>query len=722
MLQVIQHQKSGEIITQNVPAPVCPDEGILVMMSHTILSVGTEKTTVTKAKSTLLERAKKQPQDVKLVMDYIKKEGILPTYRRVRSALNTYRALGYSGAGTVIESKADNFSPGDNVAVAGAGLANHAEIVAIPKNLAVKMPAGVSFEEAAYTTLGAIAMQGFRQSEATLGDSVAVIGLGLIGIITVQILKAAGCRVVGFDLNESPLKEALRFGADAVMRSSSDSIKDAQAFTRGLGFDSVLICAGTPSNQPVELAMEICRKRGKVVVVGAVGMNIPRNPFYLKEIDFRISSSYGPGRYDPNYEEKGIDYPAAYVRYTENRNMQSFLDMIALGKINVNDMTSHTFDVKDAAKAYELVIGENKEPFLGIILKYDTPSSVSTENIIRKVKVSNESHGKGAKISFIGAGTFAQNYLLPPLQKLNVSLRTVATTSSVNSRTVAEKFSFEYAATGISDVINDDATDAIFVATRHDSHAEIVIEALKAGKAVFTEKPLAINFEELLKIDDALAAYGGRVMVGFNRRFSKDFSEIAKFFASRQSPLTMLYRVNAGFIPKSSWVQQKDQGGRIVGEVCHFIDTMCYLTSSLPISVSAQSVSSHSDDKVDADDVAITIKFGDGSLGSILYTSSGDKSLPKEYFEANCDGSSAVMNNFDSVDFYRSASHSTLKTGKGKGINEEIALVYDAIEKGHKMPIDYHTIRQVTLATFAALRSLETNSIINLNEYENDSK
>ena len=497
MLQVVQHQKSGKISTEKVPAPQCPENGILVQTKFSLISAGTEKFSVSKAKSSLLDRAKKQPEDVKQVLEFIKKEGVLSTYRRVRSALGAYKNLGYSASGVVIESYTDAFSPGDRVAVGGAGLANHAEILAIPKNLAVKMPANVSFEDAAYATVGAIALQGIRQAEPKIGETVAVIGLGLIGQITTQLLKANGCRVIGLDIDKSLFAKAKQFGCDEVYISSKENVASINAFSRGIGCDSVIITAGTSSNQPIELALDLCRKRGKVVVVGAVNMDIPRTPFYMKEIELLISTSYGPGRYDPDYEEKGIDYPAAYVRWTENRNMLAILDMIDMNMLNVKEITSHKFEVHAAEDAYKLILGENDEEFLGVLLKY--PDEVSFDRTIYRER----EFDKNAKIklALIGAGSFAKNHLIPPLKDNGVEFFGVASNTSSSSLTTAEHYGFAVTSTDAAELINHKDSNFVVIATRHDSHARYVINAIEAGKAVFIEKPLCISPVELVKID-----------------------------------------------------------------------------------------------------------------------------------------------------------------------------------------------------------------------------
>lgn len=702
MLQVVQHQKSGEILVENMPSPNCPDNGILVQTKYSLISAGTEKFSVSKAKSSLIERAKKQPEDVKQVLEFVKKEGIVSTFRRVKSALNSYKNLGYSASGIVIESNTDDFIVGDRVAVGGAGLANHAELLAIPKNLAVKLPENVSFKEAAYATVGAIALQGIRQTEPQIGETVAVIGLGLIGQLTAQMLKANGCKVIGMDIDESLFQSARKFGCDIIYKSTKDNISSINAFTKGIGCDSVIITAGTSSNEPIEIALEITRKKGKIVIVGAVNLDIPRTPFYLKEIDLKISMSYGPGRYDANYEEKGIDYPYAYVRWTENRNMSAVLDLISMKMLNVNEVTTHTFDLSDAEKAYQLIMGDNNDDFLGVLLKYsEEVSNVKTIELKKTAKNSN------IKLALIGAGSFAKNHLLPPLIDNKVELFGVASSTSSSSLTTAKHFGFALTSTNGEELINHKDSNFVVIASRHDSHAKYVISAIEAGKSVFVEKPLCINPIELVKIDQAISENGGNVMVGFNRRFSKSFIEIKKFFETRTAPMNLIYRVNAGFIPKSSWVQDKSQGGRIIGEVCHFIDTLAYLTNSIPIKVYAETISANSKAITNEDNVAISIKFADGSQGTVHYIATGDKSIPKEYCEVHCENNSAIMNNFDEILLIRNGKTKKINGGGTKGIKEEISHVIDSVKNNKDMPIPYSVIRAVTLSTFAVLESIK---------------
>ncbi len=710
MLQLIQEQKKGNILVSELPAPQCLKGGILVRTHYSLISAGTEKTSVSKAKSSLISRAKKQPEDVKMVLDFLKRDGILATYKRVKSKLDSYKELGYSASGVVIESNTADFSVGDRVAVAGAGYANHSEIITVPKNLATKIPQNVDFESAAYTTVASIAMQGIRQSDVRIGETVAVIGLGLIGQITVQLLKASGARVIAMDINDLLFEKAKEFGADLCLKSSFSSKKDILAFTRGIACDSVIITAGTSSNEPIELALEICRKKGKIVIVGAVGMDIPRAPFYLKEIDLRISCSYGPGRYDTLYEEKGIDYPYAYVRWTENRNMIAILDLLSENKINFNKLTSHQYKIEEANFAYDLIMGKINEPYLGILLKYDIEKNID----IKKVNISNYQKNDKLAIGFVGLGAFARNYLIPPILKYSASLVGVASQNPVNARSVAENLNFSFFSTNGDEIINDDRINLVFIATRHDSHSKYVINALKSGKPVFVEKPLAINQVELDEIREVLNRTNGRLMVGFNRRFSKSFQEIKKFFANRTDPLFINYRINAGFIPKSHWVQHTEQGGRIIGEVCHFIDTMVYLCSAVPISVFAQSISSSNIEITPSDCVSIIMKFSDGSVGNINYIASGASQLPKEYCEVHSQNKSAIMNNFETLDFYDSSNQKSIKLDGKKGIDNEVKHFLDAVKNAEKMPIDFEEIYKVTKTTFGAIESLESGKIIEI--------
>ncbi len=713
MLQVIQHQKSGDILVEDLPAPQCPDNGILVQNLYSLISAGTEKFSVEKAKSSLLERARKQPEDVKMVIDFVKKEGIAKTAKRVLNALDSYKLLGYSSAGVVLESNCDEFKPGDRVACGGAGFANHAEVVAIPKNLAVHLPDDVSFQEASFTTLGAIAMQGFRQADPRLGETVAVVGLGLLGQITVQLLKAAGCRVVGLDINEDLFDVAKRYGCEATFKSSKENAANVKAFARGLGCDAVILTASTSSNEPMELALDICRKRGTVVVVGAVGMDIPRGPFYVKEIDLKIACSYGPGRYDTDYEIKGNDYPAAYVRWTENRNMISFVDLLHTKSIDVKSMVSHVFKVSESAKAYDIIMGKTPEKFTGIVLEYP-----ERENILNRTIVNTNSNSPSdtIKVAMLGAGSFASNNLIPALKSEKVEMAAVTTATSVNASTAAKLHGFKLASTDSLEIIKSKDNNLIFCASRHDSHAQYVIEAIKASKPIFIEKPLCVTKEQLEEIKSLYDSHNGSVMVGFNRRFSKPFRDISKFFDGRTEPLSMIYRVNAGNIPKTHWVHDSANRGRIIGEVCHFIDTLMYLCGERPQRIYAECISSKGEDVTNADNVSINIKFSGGSIGTVNYFSNGDKSVPKEYCEVYSQRQTAFMHNFTTVDLFQSGKVKTKKYDGSKGIDIEVKETTDSIRKGKEMPISFTELYDVTNATFAVLDSLANAIPIDLSK------
>lgn len=708
MLQVVQYQKSGEVRTEDMPSPQCPANGVLVEVHSSLISAGTERTSVDNAQGSLLARAKKQPDQVKVVLDAVKSYGLKETMRRVSAKLNSFKLLGYSASGVVIESRCDEFKPGDKVAAAGAGIANHAEIIAVPKNLVVKIADSVTFEDAAYTTVGAIAMQGFRQAEPSLGENVVVVGLGLLGLITVQLLKAAGCNVIGLDIDDRAMELGLQFGCDSVLKSSSENVQKVIARSNGEGADSTIITASTSSSAPLQMAMEMTRKKGKVVIVGAIGMDMKRHPFYKKEIDLRISSSYGPGRYDAFYEEDGHDYPYAFVRWTENRNMQAFVELIEKGRIDVESMTSHAFDVQEASKAYDM-ISSSSAPYLGIIINYPKREGKQT-TFVSTGAITTESE---VKIGFVGAGQFAQNYLLPPLTKQGVSFVSVANNSSVSSKAVATNFGFAKAGANPLELIKDKDINTVFIASWHNTHGEFVLDAIQNNKHVYVEKPLALNSDELHRIIAAISNSDKQLMVGFNRRFSKSFTTIKSELAGHKEPMIVKYRVNAGHIPADHWSQKSEGGGRIIGEACHFIDTMVYLTGSMPIRVYAESLSGISEAKLNEDNVAATIKFQDGSVGVLEYFSNGDGSLGKEYCEVYCENSVYVMDNFDTVTIHKGKKAKSIKMDGEKGIKKEMELFIGSIKSG-KALIPKEELFAVTKCTFAILESLKVSQTITI--------
>ncbi len=724
MKQVIQYQKTGEMEVAELPAPVLKPGGILVHHQFSLISAGTERTSVETAQASMVGKAKSRPDLVKQVLDNVKREGLGATYEKVQNRLDNYKELGYSAAGIVLESSCDKFKPGDRVACAGAGYASHAEVGFTPQNLAVKIPDSVAFEDAAFTTLGAIALQGVRQADVRLGESVAVVGLGLLGLITVQLLKANGCRVIGLDISDDNFSIAKELGCDDCILSGGEAASQVESFTRGHGTDAVILTASTKSNQPLEMALQFARKRSKIVIVGVVGMELPRSPFYEKEIDLRISCSYGPGRYDADYEEKGVDYPVGYVRWTENRNMEAVLDLVEQKKLNFKALVSHTIPVQNALTAYEMITGKRKEKFLGVLLQY--PEQLKFHNGLYQNGASTISQNgfhatEKVKIGFVGAGNFAQSYLLPNLPKETVQLQGIAASRPVNAKAVANKFGFSFGATEAQEVIAAEDLDAVFIATRHDSHARFVIDALNAGKHVFVEKPLAVTPEELQAVREAWEKVSEKkrvaLAVGFNRRFSQPFQDIKRFFMNWQEPMVINYRVNAGFIPKTHWTQDAAQGGRMIGEGCHFIDTMQFLTGAHPVRVFAESIDSRNTAVETKDNINVSIKFSDGSIGNLLYIANGTPSLEKEYCEVSCGGKTAIMQNFNRVDFYAGRKASKKKYDCGKGHREEVEHFFNVCQGRETPELTFESIYLTTLATFKVLESLLKGTVVNIHNF-----
>lgn len=708
MKQVIQNFKTGELYIDEVPAPALSRGMVLIENKFSLISAGTERSTVKVAKASLLGKARQRPDLVAQVMQNIKKEGLRATLEKVRTKLDTLKALGYSTAGTVKASMDTNhyFKPGDRVACAGQDYASHAEVICVPQNLVVKIPDAVSYEEASFTTLGAIAMQGVRQADPKLGETVCVIGLGLLGQITCQLLKANGCKVLGIDISETLVKLARDMGADdTTIRNNPNLTALTNHFTNGYGFDSVIITAAAASNDPIELSAEIARKKGKVVAVGAVKLDVPRDPhFYRKELDLRLSCSYGPGRYDVQYEENGIDYPYAYVRWTEQRNMEAFLQLVAQGSINIKPLITHTFDISEAGTAYDIVTGKVQEPHIGILLHYPSNDSkfLPTKIIQHRTAIQHIETG------FIGAGSFAQSYLIPNVKNSGAGLKVVVTSKGITAQNVAQKFSFDSASSDSRDVLSNKEINTVFIATPHNSHAPYVIESLKAGKNVFVEKPLAMNEEELEHVRAHYEQQEKILMVGFNRRFSPVAVELKQHFRGMNEPLVMNYRVNAGFISKEHWTQNEQTGGgRIIGEVCHFIDLMQYFTDAMPQTIFAQCIHSGNELNKNDDNIVINIQFTDGSVGGIVYVATGDKALPKERLEIYGGGKTGIINDFRGGEWYSNNKMTKLKM-EGKGHRQEVEVFLNAIKQGLPSPIAFESIYATTKATFKILDSLHT--------------
>lgn len=710
MKQVIQNYKTGILDVSDVPAPLLESHTVLVENKCSLVSAGTEKSTVDMAKKSLVGKAKARPDLVKKVVNQVQKDGLVDTAKMVMGRLDTRAALGYTCAGIVsaVGDDVQGFSIGDRVACAGQNYASHAEVVSIPKNLCIKIPEGVGFEDASYVAVGSIALQGVRQADPKLGESVAVIGLGLLGQMVVQILKANGCYVIASDLDASKVELARELGADkSVLPGDLEGAVDSA--TSGYGVDSVIITASTKSSAPVETAGEICRQKGRVVVVGAVGMDIPREPYYMKELEIRLSCSYGPGRYDAEYEEKGQDYPYGYVRWTEQRNMSAFLDLVAQQKVNLKALTTHNFTIEDASSAYDMISNQT-ESYLGIVLSY---SSASQARFSNRIDLAASPTPSGViQFGLIGAGNHIKDMVLPSVRSSgNANVKAVCTGTGLNAKAVAEKEGADYCTTNYEEIVKDPEINAVIVGTRHDTHAEIILAALAQGKHCFVEKPLCLSIDELLLIDEAYAKaakQGVVLQVGFNRRHSEHAKEIRKFFSTRGNPLTMIYRVNAGSIPADHWIQDVDiGGGRIVGEACHFIDFMQYISGADPLSVFAFDIERH-DTGITSDKAVITIRFTDGSIGTLIYCGDGDKSLAKERFEAFADGKSAVLDDFTRTEMYSGGRRSLFKTKRvDKGFNQEIQAFMSAIA-GEPAPLIYEQARATTFATLEAMRSMSS--------------
>jgi len=726
MKQLIQNLRTGHLEVEEVPPPALTAPGILVRSKYSLISSGTERSTVSTGQSSLLGKARNRPDLVYEVLQNVKREGPLATYQKVMTRLDRPKALGYSLAGIAVETvgDGDEFQPGDRIACAGAEYANHAEFVFVPKNLCVAVPDDVDFQEAAFTTVGAIAMQGVRQAEVTVGECVAVIGLGLVGILTVQILKAAGCQVVGLDINPDALASAREFGGDEILLISDLKIEEkVRRATGGRGADRVIITAGTSSNQPVEIAGKIARDRGTIVIVGATRMDIPRNLYYEKELTLRLSRSYGPGRYDPTYEEKGVDYPIGYVRWTERRNMAAFLDLVAAKKINLHKMITHIVPIAEAVKAYDIVMGKAGEKCLATLLEYpDTPGetalSIARCSIdLPKIDRVPQLNGSKLGIGFIGAGNFAQNSLLPPLRKLTgAQLIGVATATGVNAKSVGKKFGFAFCTTDPLEVLQDPEIQCIFIATRHNLHAPFVVQGLQQNKHVFVEKPLALSQEELSAVITAYQNTSGVLMVGYNRRFSPLLREVKEFFRSSQTPLVIQYRVNAAYIPKTHWTQDATEGGgRIVGEVCHFVDVMQFLTDAQPTRVYAETIAAGSPDVINSDNVNITVNLSDGSLGTITYVAVGDTAPGKERIEVFGGNATAIIDDFRVAEFYRNHRRVNKLHYKGKGHEEEIKEFVAALGAGNPSPISFKSLVLTTITTLGINESLKKRIPITIN-------
>ncbi len=710
MKQLIQSYKTGELGVYEVPAPICGENGVLVRTKISLVSAGTEKMIVDLAKKSLVGKAKARPDLVKQVVNKMKQEGVINTLEKVFTKLDTPIPLGYSCVGEVVQvgAKVTGVSVGDRVACGGAGYANHSEINYVPRNLFVKVPRGVSDADASFVTVGSIALQGIRQTAPTLGERVVVMGLGLLGQISVQLLKANGCKVLGTDLDSKKLDLAKKLGADEVC-SPSEVVEKAKLFTNGNGSDAVIIAASTSSNQPIIDAGEISRMKGRVVIVGLVGMDVPRNEYYKKELELKLSMAYGPGRYDPKYEEQGVDYPFAHVRWTEQRNFEAFLDLIADGRVTPSKMVTHEYEFDSALNAYDLLEGKIKEDYLGILLNYKEGVELKSE----LVQISDASvKSQTLNVGLIGAGNFTKSIIIPNLKKVgNVSFIGLCTATGVSAHSTGNKHEFKYITTDYQELLNNDEVNTVFITTRHDDHGNKVLHSLNAGKHVFVEKPLAIFEDEL---EDIKSFYSSAeikpvLQVGYNRRFAPLVQEMKKIV--EDLPVSINYRVNAGVIPRDVWIQDSEVGGgRIIGEVCHFVDTCTFLTGSLPENVFASCVTKPDQSIPDEDNVSVTIKYHNGSTAVINYYAFGNSQLSKELVEVFAPEIALRMDNFRELEIFKGSKSKKVKNAnQDKGFKGEFKALKSAVEKGIPA-ISFDEMYSTSKVTFAILNSLKTGN------------
>ncbi|MBF0603764.1 MAG: Gfo/Idh/MocA family oxidoreductase [Nitrospirae bacterium] len=708
----MQNYKTGALDIKDVPSPLVTGHSVLVRNMASLISAGTEKIKVDTARMNLLNKARSRPDLVRQVVTNVQQEGLLPTVQKVLNKLDTPVSLGYAACGEVVGlgSLVKSLKIGDRVACAGEVYAAHAQLVTTPQNLCAIVPWGVTPQEATYAPVGAIALQAVRLAGIELGHRVAVIGLGLIGQLIVQLAGSSGAEVFGMEIDATKLQLAKTKGMRAGVNPLTDSVVAMAAdFTDGMGMDAVIVAAASDQEKTLDLAGSICREKGRVVLLGAGDIHAPRLHYYHKELNLTVSRAFGPGSYDHDYIAGSQDYPPGYVRWTAQRNMQTFLNLLAGKRIDLAGITTHTFPLEKAAEAYDMINGHGT-PYIGIVLTYG--DEVSLAQKVQRAEVNRQPLAK-IKVGFVGAGSFAQNYLIPPMFKHDqVQLVGVATSKGLTARNTADKFSFQYCTTDASALIQDAQINTVIIATRHNLHARFLIEALRAGKHVFVEKPLAIDEEQLEAVSQAVAESPGMVMVGFNRRFAPFVEKIAAFFGHRTGPLVINYRVNAGYLPFDHWTQTEEGGGRIVGEVCHFIDLFQFLAQSPPVRIHADVSRNVASDRAIAlsDNVSVIVTFQDGSMATLVYTSLGDMSFSRERMEVYCGQSIAVLDNYKKLSLIRNGKEEKFTLfSRDMGINKELELFIGALMGQSPRPlIAPQELFLTTLCTFKILDAIRS--------------
>lgn len=705
MKQIIQDLKTGKTILEELPSPQIKDGYVLIKTKNTLVSLGTEKMLVNFGKAGYIEKARQQPEKVKQVLNKIKTDGLQPTIEAVFRKLNEPLPLGYCNSGIVvgIGKNVEGFNLGDRVVSNG----NHAEIVNVPKNLVAKIPNDVSFEEASFTVVGAIGLQGIRLLNPTFGETIVVTGLGLIGLISAQLLKANGCNVIGIDYDNSKLELAKKWGISTINPQETNVVKAVNELTAGIGCDGVLITASSTAEQIINESAQMCRKRGRVVLVGVVGLNLNRSDFYDKEISFQVSCSYGPGRYDNNYEEKGLDFPIGFVRWTEKRNFEAILNSLRDKTLKVNDLITEKVSLND----YEIIYNNlAKKGSIASIIEYINDSDIELQSQITvNPKIYEKNKGF---VAILGAGNFTSATVAPILHKLKVPVKYIASSNGLSGTLLCKKYSFQNSTTSFDNILEDEEVDGVIITTRHNQHAQQVIKALKASKHVFVEKPLAITMDDLELITDTYKKSEKSILVGFNRRFSPFSLAAKKVLGENPGPINVVATMNAGEIPKNHWTQDMEiGGGRIIGEACHYIDLISFFTSSNVKSVLLSANGTHPTENTD--NATILLKYENGSIGVINYYSNGHKSYPKERIEVYQSGNNLVIHNFKKIEFHGFRSRN-FKKNQDKGHNKQFEKWHEFLKIGGDEIIPFKSIYNTSKAAICALQSLKTNSWVDV--------